>query len=99
MKNPSVIESPSDRSPEKAPRWDLTRTEACGGGKVFLWTLLMFGEYLRIYRAGMRFRAPSRGPQARGAPPGARPQGLWPPRDSSDPLSKSHRCLLVQENS
>ena len=26
----SVIESPSDGVPEKAPRWDLTGTEACG---------------------------------------------------------------------
>ena len=49
-----MIESPSGRVPEKAPRWDLTGTEACGGGKVFLYTLLMFVEYLRIYREGTR---------------------------------------------
>ena len=36
---PSVIDSPSGRSPEKAPRWDLTGTEVCGGGKVVLWLL------------------------------------------------------------
>ena len=28
---------PSDKTPEKAPRWDLTGTEGYGGGKVFLW--------------------------------------------------------------
>ena len=37
-----MIESPSGRVPKKAPRWDLTGTEGCGGGKVFLWLLLMF---------------------------------------------------------
>ena len=63
---PSVIESPSGRMPEKAPRWDLTGTKACGGEKVFLRTPLMLGEYLRIYRGGTRVRGPSRGPQARG---------------------------------
>ena len=35
MYKPSVIESPSGRVPEKAPRWDLTRIEACGDEKVF----------------------------------------------------------------
>ena len=44
---------PSGRSSEKAPRWDLTRTEACSGGKVFWWTPLMVWEYFRIYRAEM----------------------------------------------
>ncbi len=29
-----MINSPSGRVPEKAPRWDLTGTEGCGGGKV-----------------------------------------------------------------
>ena len=27
-----MIESPSGRMPEKAPRWDLMGTEDCGGG-------------------------------------------------------------------
>ena len=34
MYKPSMIDYPSGRSPEKAPRWDLTGTEGCGGGKV-----------------------------------------------------------------
>ena len=37
MEKPFVIESPSGRMPEKAPRWDLMRTEGCGGGKVVSW--------------------------------------------------------------
>ena len=49
-----MIESPSGRVPKKAPRWDLMGTEACGGGKLFWWTLVMFGEYLRIYKGGTR---------------------------------------------
>ena len=36
------VEALRDRIPlrqiaEKAPRWDLTGTEGCGGGKVVLW--------------------------------------------------------------
>ena len=46
MYMPSVIESPSGRMPEKAPRWDLTGTEGCGGRKVFSWMLLVVLEYM-----------------------------------------------------
>ena len=70
-----MIESPSGRS-RKAPIWDLTGTEACGGGKVFWWTLMIFGEYLRIYRGGVRVKGHPGGPQARGAPLGLRACGL-----------------------
>ena len=35
---------PSGRIPEKAPRWDLPGIEGYGGGKVFWWTLLAFGN-------------------------------------------------------
>ena len=45
-----MIESPSGRSPEKAPRWDLTGTEGCGGGKVVSWISWMFLDYKSIYR-------------------------------------------------
>jgi len=45
-----VIESPSDRMPEKAPRWDLTGTEGCGGGKVVSWLPWKFLGYKSIYR-------------------------------------------------
>jgi len=43
-----VIESPSGRVPEKVPRWDLTGTEGCGGGKVFSWMPEGFGIYVNI---------------------------------------------------
>ena len=66
---PSVIESPSGRLPEKAPRWDLTGTEASGGGKVFSWLFLVLGEYLGIYRPNNRVRRAAVGPQACRAPP------------------------------
>ena len=41
---------PSGGAPEKAPRWDLTGTEGCGGGKVVSWLPWKFLGYLRIYR-------------------------------------------------
>ena len=47
---PSMINAPSGRTPEKAPRWDLTGTEGCGGGIRFLWSLLMVWGYVGIYR-------------------------------------------------
>ena len=31
-----MIDAPSGGAPEKAPRWDLTGTEGCGGGIMFL---------------------------------------------------------------
>ena len=40
--------SPSGGVPEKAPRWDLTGTEGCGGGKVVSWLPPMFrGKVVR----------------------------------------------------
>ena len=48
MYKPSVIDSPSDKSPEKAPRWDLTGTEGCGGGKVVSWLPGCF-QGIRVY--------------------------------------------------
>ena len=65
-----MIESPSDRSPEKAPRWDLTGTKASGGGKVFLWLFLVSREYLGIYRPKNRVRRAAVGPQASPPPLG-----------------------------
>ena len=44
-----MIESPSGRTPEKAPRWDLTGTEGCGGGKVFSWMPLLVWGYVWEY--------------------------------------------------
>ena len=90
-----MIESPSGRVLENAPRWDLTGTEARGGGKVFWWMLLMLGEYLGIFRAKIRVGRSTGAPQALGACP----YGLWPPRGSSGLFSKSYGFLMVQEKS
>ena len=98
---PSVIESPSGRLPEKAPRWDLTGTEAFGGGKVLVWLFLVLWEYLGIYRPKNRVRRAAVGPQARRErpPPRARPGGLLRHDRSPAFISKSGRFLLVQEKS
>ena len=49
------VEALRDRIPlqqiaDKAPRWDLTGTEGCGGGKVVSWLPWMFSGYKSIYR-------------------------------------------------
>ena len=41
---------PSGGAPAKAPRWDLTDTEGCGGGIRFSWSPLMVSGYGCIYR-------------------------------------------------
>ena len=101
MQKPSVTEFPSSRVPEKAPRWDLTGREGCGGGKVFSWMLLVVWEYICEY-IGERIRSgESHGPTRQGVrpTPQANPPPLWPPRGSSDLISKSLGCLLVEEKS
>ena len=45
-----MINAPSGRTSEKAPRWDLTGTEGCGGGIGFSWMLLLVWGYVGIYR-------------------------------------------------
>ena len=74
MYKPSVIDSPSGRSPEKAPRWDLMGTEGCGGGKVVSWLPLMFLGYKSIYRRKKYVGRATRAHEGGGAPtPWARP--------------------------
>ena len=41
---------PLYRTPEKAPRWDLTGTEGCGGGIRFSCCSSMVWGYIGIYR-------------------------------------------------
>ena len=36
-------------APEKAPRWNLTGTEGCGGGNRVSWCSRMFSGYMSIY--------------------------------------------------
>ena len=50
MERPSMVDSPFGGAPEKAPRWDLTGTEGCGGGIRFLAPYLMFSGYVGIHR-------------------------------------------------
>ena len=57
-----MIESPSGRVLEKAPRWDLMGTEGCGGGKVVLLLPWMFLGYKSIYRRKIQVRRATRGP-------------------------------------
>ena len=38
-----MINAPSGGAPKKAPRWDLSGTEGCGGGIMFSWCSWMFG--------------------------------------------------------
>ena len=48
---PSVIDSPSGRTPEKDPRWDLTGTEGCSdGNRVFVDASHDLGIFGNIYR-------------------------------------------------
>ena len=69
-----MIESPSSRVPEKAPRWDLTRAEACGGGNCFSLAPWMFSGYVGIYRRKKYVGGAPRGPRDRRARP--HPRGL-----------------------
>ena len=72
MQKPSVIDSPSDGAPEKAPRWDLTGTEGYGGGNRVSWCSWMFWEYMSIYRRRKSAREATRVPRGwgRACPPG-----------------------------
>ena len=57
-----VIDSPTGGVPKKAPRWDLTGTEACGGGNRVLWCSCMLSGYMGIYRRKKYVGAAARGP-------------------------------------
>ena len=89
-----MVESPSGGEPKKSPGWDITRTEACGGGKEFCVCPMVYGEYLGIYGAEIRVRGVTRNPHGRGAcptpwarpPPWAHPPASWAPRSSTDVL-------------
>ena len=50
MQKHSVVDPPSGGAPEKAPRWDLTSTEGCGGGITFFAPYLVVWGYVGIYR-------------------------------------------------
>ena len=58
-----MINAPSGGAPEKAPRWDLTGTEGCGGGNRVLALSLMFFGYMGIYRRKKYVGGATRGPR------------------------------------
>ena len=64
-----MIDAPSGGAPEKAPRWDLTGTEGCGGGIRFLAPYLVVWGYVGIYRRKEYVGGATGGPRGRGAPP------------------------------
>ena len=63
---PSVVNSPSDRVPTTAPRWDLADTEGYGGGNFSLVAPLMVSGYMGIYRRKKYIGGHPRGPRDRG---------------------------------
>ena len=47
-----MIDAPSGRAPEQAPRWDLVDIESCGGGIRVLAPYLIVCGYVDIYIGG-----------------------------------------------
>ena len=77
-----MIDSPSGGAPEKAPGWDLTGTEGCGGGIRFLAPYLVVWGYVGIYRRKEYVGGATGGPRGRGAPP-TLVSRVWAPWPSS----------------
>ena len=94
-----MIDSPSGGAPEKAPRWDLTGTEGCGGGIRFLAPSAVVWGYVGIYRrkkyigGAMRDHEGGGRAQGVGAPPTS-----WLPRLFLDVHSKSSGSCLLQKS-
>ena len=94
-----MINAPSGRAPEKAPRWDLSSTEGCGGGIRFSWCSWMFGGYVDIYRRKKYIGGATDGPRGWRA----RPKGRRPPASCLPPLfldghSKSPGSRLLRKS-
>ena len=68
-----MIDAPFGGAPEKAPRWDLTGIEGCGGGIRFLAPVLIVWGYVGIYRRKEYVGGAPRGPRGRGRALGGRP--------------------------
>ena len=69
MERPSMVDSPSDGAPVKAPRWDLADTEGYSGGNCVSLAPWMFSGYVVIYRRKKYVGGRPRGPQDRGVYP------------------------------
>ena len=97
-----MINAPSGGAPEKAPRWDLSGTEGCGGGIRFSWCSWMFGGVRGyIYEEEVR-RWSNRGPTTveDALMGGRRAPASWLPPLFLDAHSKSPgSCLLRKSRS
>ena len=95
-----MINPPPGGAPKKAPRWDLTGTEGCGGGNRVLAPYMMFPGYMSIYRRKRSVRRAMRGPRGWGrAQVGqARLPASWPPRLLLDVHSKSSGSRLFRKS-
>ena len=85
-----MINALSGRTPEKAPRWDLTGTEGCGGGNRILAPYLIVWGYVGIYRRKKYVGGASRGPRGRGR--------ALHPRGYLDGGSKSPGSYLMRKS-
>ena len=85
-----MIDSPSGGAPEKAPRWDLTGTEGCGGGNRVFAPSLMFSGYIGIYRRKEYVGGAIGGPRGWRARP--LPRGLLVDCLTSTPSPLDHVC-------
>ena len=65
-----MIDAPSARAPEQAPRWDLVDTESCGCGIRVLALYLIVWGYVDIYRRKKYVGGATGGPRGWGAPGG-----------------------------
>ena len=97
-----MIGAPSGGAPEKAPRWDLSGTEGCGGGIRFSWCSWMFGGYVDIYRRKKYVGGATEGPRGWRARPrgvGAPPASWLPPLFLDTHSKSTGSCLLRKSRS
>ena len=100
-----MVDSPSVKTPAKAPRWDLMDTEGYGSGNCVSGAPWMFSGYIGLYRrkkyVGGRPRGPrDRGRALQGGAPyrGARPPISCLPRSFSYVGSKSPGSCSFQKS-
>ena len=96
-----MIESPSDRVPEKASRWISREHELAAAEKVFRGLLCWFPDF-RVFievELGQTEQRWAHEAPGHATPPGARPGGSWPPPLSSGPLPKLLVSLMSRKKS
>ena len=100
-----MIDAPSGGAPEKAPRWDLTGTEGCGGGNRVFAPYMVFPGYMGIYRRKKYVGGATWAPRGWRAHPGGRraqgvgaPPASWLPRRLLDVHSKSSGSRLFRKS-